>query len=290
MAKKPKKTYYQKQSEDYIFRRKLRFLLIKIFKVVQAVFLICFIGALVWIFLFGGNKIVFPYINLKANKAFIKLGLGIYDVEIEGNNIVKTNIIVDKVLSHIGNPHENSIILVKLSELENEIKEIGWVDEASIRKKFPGSIIIKIKEREPSCMWQQDNKIYLSDIEGNLITDKVTNEYLNLPLIVGKDSKNEVPQFFGIISSSPYLYSMVKEGKRVGKRRWDIILQSGVIIKLPEKNYENAWKKLADLDKENKILSKDVNYIDLRIENQVVTGLNDVGKLTKPIQQNGEKP
>jgi len=187
---------------------------------------------------------------------------------------VRTQVIVDKVLEYIGNPEETSIVLLGLSDLENEIKEIGWIDKADIRKKFPGSIFIKIIERKPTAIWQNEAKIYLSDSSGNLITDIVGNEYLNLPVVVGKDSKKEVPDFFDIISSSAYLYSMVDKGKVVGNRRFDIILENGVTVRLPEKDPKKAWKKLAEIEKEKNILSKDIQYIDLRIEGQVVTGLN----------------
>ncbi|HCR86220.1 MAG TPA: hypothetical protein DIV86_06025 [Alphaproteobacteria bacterium] len=271
---KKKKAVKIKKTEDFLFRRKVRFFFQRAFKLLQLFLFIAFSGLVIWIGLFGGNKIAFPYMELKSNRFFVKLGLGISDVEIDGNKIVRTQVIVDKVLEYIGNPEETSIVLLGLSDLENEIKEIGWIDKADIRKKFPGSIFIKIIERKPTAIWQNEAKIYLSDSSGNLITDIVGNEYLNLPVVVGKDSKKEVPDFFDIISSSAYLYSMVDKGKVVGNRRFDIILENGVTVRLPEKDPKKAWKKLAEIEKEKNILSKDIQYIDLRIEGQVVTGLN----------------
>lgn len=271
--KKKKKSYHAKKTEDFIFRRKLRFFFQKVFKLLQLFLLVAVLGVIAWIGLFGGDKIAFPYINLKANIALVKLGLGVTDVEIDGNKIVETQTITDQVLEYIGNPETTSIVLLGLNDLEQQIKKIGWIDKANIRKKFPGSIIIKIVERKPSAIWQNNNKIYLSDSSGNLITDKVGNEYLDLPVIVGKNSVEEVPDFFDIIVSSAYLYSMVDKGKRVGNRRWDIILENGIMIKLPEKDPKKAWKKLAETEKEKNILSKNIKYIDLRIENQLVTGM-----------------
>ena len=271
---KKKRSFKVKKTEDFLFRRKVRFFLQRAFRLLQLLFITALTGMVIWVSLFGGNKIVFPYIALETNKFFVELGLGISDIEIEGNKIVGTQIIVDKVLEYVGNPENTSIVLLGLNDLENEIKEIGWIDKANIRKKFPGSIFIKIRERKPSAIWQNAGKIYLSDSNGNLITDIVGNEYLTLPVVVGKDSKKEVTDFFEIISSSAYLYSMVEKAKVVGNRRFDIILENGVTVKLPEKDPKKAWQKLASLEKEKRILSKNIKYIDLRIEGQVVTGLN----------------
>lgn len=271
---KKKKSFKPRKTEDFLFRRKVRFFFQRGLKLFQLLFLTALVGLIIWVVLFGGDKIVFPYISLEANKFFVNAGLGVTDVEIEGNKIVKTQVIVDKVLQYVGDAKTTSIVLIGLDDLEKEIKEIGWIDSADIRKKFPGSILIRIKERKPSAIWQNNGKIYLSDSNGNLITDKVGNEYLNLPVVVGSDSKKEVTDFFEIISSSAYLYSMVDKGKVVGNRRFDIIMENGVVIKLPEKDPKKAWQKLAEIEKEKHVLSKNIKYIDMRIEGQVVTGLN----------------
>lgn len=272
---KQKKKAYYRESEGFILRRKIRFFLLKSWKLFQLFLLLTVFCILIWVYLFKGDEVAYPYIDQKTNEILINLGLGIQEVEIEGNKIVSTNEIVKKVLNYISASTQKNILLLNLEDLEAVLRQFGWIEKAAIRKKFPGNIIIKIDEREPEAIWQENKELYLIDSNGNLITDKVTNEYLHLPLIIGTNPQKEVIEFFDIIQSSPYLYSFVKEGKKTGNRRWDINLDNGVLIKLPEEEPEKAWKKLTEIEKESRILSKNIDYIDLRIENQIVTGVKE---------------
>lgn len=273
--KKPRKKTYHRETEGFILRRKIRFFFLKSWKLFQLFLLLTVFGIFIWIFLFKGDEIAYPYIDYKTNEILIDLGLAIQEVEIEGNKIVSTNEIVENVLNYISASSQKNILLLNIESLEEALKQFGWIEKAVIRKKFPGNIIIRIDEREPEAIWQENQALYLADSQGNIITDKVTNEYLHLPLIIGSDSKKEVLEFFEIIQSSPYLYSFVKEGKKIGNRRWNITLDNEILIKLPEEEPEKAWKKLTEIEKQSRVLSKNIDYIDLRIENQVVTGIKE---------------
>ena len=62
-------------------------------------------------------------------------------------------------------------------------------------------------------------------------------------------------------------------------RRWDITLESGIIIKLPEKGVKKALIKLSELDKKNNLLDKDIKIIDLRIEDRLFITLKEGSKI-----------
>ena len=64
----------------------------------------------------------------------------------------------------------------------------------------------------------------------------------------------------------------------VSKRRWDLIfddVENGIIVKLPQENVEDAWKKLIKLDKTKGILKRKLTFIDLRLKNKVVVKISN---------------
>ena len=75
----------------------------------------------------------------------------------------------------------------------------------------------------------------------------------------------------------------IKVANYISKRRWNIVLddiKNGVTVKLPEDDYEAAWKKLIKLEKTKGILKRKLTIIDLRSEGKVVVKLRKT-KLNK---------
>ncbi|MDX1949560.1 MAG: cell division protein FtsQ/DivIB [Rickettsiales bacterium] len=273
MKQKPKKKkkVNLKKPEDFIRKRKIRFAVNRSLKIFQITLLVFFAIFLIWCFLFDGySKVVRKVKNEIAEKT-IKLGLELEKVEISGNKTVNHNDIINAIYDAV-DYSEIPILMLDLEEVQKNISEVGWVDKANLRIKLPNTLEVEIIERKPSFIWVQDGKFSLSDIRGNLITYKVTPENQNLPTIKGKDSKREISEIYDIISSSPELHKMVTSAMKIGNRRWDVELKKSIKVKLPETNAISAWKKLSELNKKNNLLSKKISYIDMRIENQLVTG------------------
>ena len=68
---------------------------------------------------------------------------------------------------------------------------------------------------------------------------------------------------------------------RVGDRRWNIELDNGIDVALPEKNAESAWHHLAALDRSDKLLARNVQVIDMRLPDRVVLRVPpDIAKST----------
>jgi cell division protein FtsQ len=63
----------------------------------------------------------------------------------------------------------------------------------------------------------------------------------------------------------------------VSGRRWNLILDyaNGVVIKLPEQNFDKAYQKIALLEKRNGIFKRKLTSVDLRYDNKMVIELND---------------
>ncbi|WP_198647589.1 cell division protein FtsQ/DivIB, partial [Agrobacterium pusense] len=62
---------------------------------------------------------------------------------------------------------------------------------------------------------------------------------------------------------------------RIAGRRWDLHLDNGIVVKLPEENLPQALQLLARLDLEEKVLSRDVAAVDLRLSDRTTIQLTE---------------
>jgi cell division protein FtsQ len=61
----------------------------------------------------------------------------------------------------------------------------------------------------------------------------------------------------------------------VSERRWNLKLKNGIDVRLPESGIERALDTLVELDREKKLLSRDIVAIDLRLPDRVTVRLSE---------------
>ena len=66
----------------------------------------------------------------------------------------------------------------------------------------------------------------------------------------------------------------------VGDRRWNLRLDNGIDIRLPEKDPQAAWAWLVALERDRQLLSHGIIAIDLRIPSRLVVQRRDQGDRT----------
>ena len=67
----------------------------------------------------------------------------------------------------------------------------------------------------------------------------------------------------------------VEAGVLVGQRRWNLRLKSGVDVKLPETDPQAAIVELLGLQRQSRILEKDVLALDFRVPGRVFVRLTE---------------
>ncbi len=68
---------------------------------------------------------------------------------------------------------------------------------------------------------------------------------------------------------------MTKAAIYVGERRWNLRLKDGLDIRSPEQDVGNALAMLSRLDKEDKLFSRDIVAVDMRLPDRLVVQLSD---------------
>jgi cell division protein FtsQ len=204
----------------------------------------------------GANAVVNSAYGLTAQAGFtIK---GIY---LEGRGRTSMDDINKALGVTVGDP----ILRLSLDEMRQRLEHIESVRMAAVERELPGTLYVRIAEREPVALWQNQGKMALVDDNGVVMNDIDSKPYQNLPLIVGTDAPQHVAELMTLLSSQPDLAKRFASAIRVGDRRWNIRLASGVEIKLPENDPIAAWKSLADLQTKQQLLDHSVKVVDLRV-------------------------
>jgi len=197
------------------------------------------------------------------------LGIAISKYDISGNEEVSDIDVVGLLAPDYG----RSILGYDVSEARKALKENPWIAEATVSKVYPNKLSIKIEERSPFALWQNEHGLQLIDREGRILSEYDGRTH-SLPLVVGKGADSEAASVLTLLQRVPDLAVQTKALIRVGDRRWDIELDSGTIVMLPEENLASELLRFAKLDRDNQILERDVERIDLRFKDRLVVKLS----------------
>lgn len=200
-----------------------------------------------------------------VSKVSKSLGLTLKNIYVEGEVFTPTDTIIEVVGLEQGQP----IMAISLKELKARLEKLEWIKEVYIERHIPSTLHVRITEKEPAAIWQHKKKLKLIDEKGNVISGRFVDRFSYLPIIVGEEANKHVEILFKMFNSEPDLKSTVTAAIWIGKRRWNIRFSNGIEIMLPEKDPEIAWKYLLKLNKEKKLLKRNIRYVDLRIPDKV---------------------
>jgi len=164
--------------------------------------------------------------------------------------------------------------------IRTRLERLAWIERAVVSRLLPGIAVIKIQERTPFALWQLDGARYLIDDGGIVITTADLHRFAGLPWIVGARKPDTAKRLFATLSSEPDLGRRVEAVIRVGERRWDLRLDNGIDVRLPEAGETWAWRELARLDRRHALLARSISAIDLRIPGRVVVIRRDASQLS----------
>lgn len=204
-----------------------------------------------------------------------KLGFSLNEVFVYGRNHTESQRLLNQIQLNKGDP----IFKYSPEEIRENIKQISWVRDVSVQRFLPDTIQVSIEERVPIALWQHRQKHYLVDVEGVIISDKNVQQYAHLPVVVGSDAPRHAPHLLGLLDRVPELKKRVAAIVWIGERRWNLLLDKTIEIKLPEKDPGQGIKRLVKILKNDKLDLTQIKSIDLRHPDQVFLRLTTAAEI-----------
>jgi cell division protein FtsQ len=202
-----------------------------------------------------------------ANQA----GFRIQGVAISGN----THMSREEILATAGITGSTSLIFLDVEAARARLKSAPWIADATVLKLYPGELQIGVKERDAFALWQKDGRVAVIAEDGTVLAPFVAPGLTKLPLVVGAGAAERAKMFLALIERYPALRDFVRAAVLVGERRWNLRLKNGIDVRLPETGLERALERLAALDREKNLITRDIAVIDLRLADRVTVRLSD---------------
>lgn len=196
-------------------------------------------------------------------------GFAIEDVKVSGND--ETSEI--EILQLLGLDGTTSLVSLNADAARLKIANLPWVQTVEVRKIYPRTVVVKLTERKAYAIWQHGSELSLIQKDGSVIAPLRDNKFAKLPLFVGRDAESAAASVDDVFAKWPDIRSHVKAFVRVAGRRWDLYLDNGVTIKLPEDNIDGALARLISLDKDQNLLQRDIATVDLRLDDRTAIEL-----------------
>jgi cell division protein FtsQ len=181
----------------------------------------------------------------------------------------------DDVLATAGISGRSSLLFLDAGEARARLKANPWIAEATVLKLYPGRLHIAVTEREAFALWQRDGRVEVIADDGTVVEPFAGQLFAKLPLVVGIGAETKAKDFLALIDKYPSIRDQFHAAVLVAERRWNVMLKNGIDVRLPETGMERALDTLVKLERDNKILSRDIALIDLRLADRVTVRLSD---------------
>jgi len=208
-----------------------------------------------------------------------RVGFKVNEILVVGRRETKQEDLLKAVRLARGAP----ILAFDLNAARRRVETLPWVQNVTVERMLPSTILLKVEERRPIALWQHKGKFALIDDKGEVILRKGLRRFSDLVVVVGEDAPRHASGLFQLLATAPELVPTVKAAVWVGGRRWNLRLKGGIDVRLPEDNPAAAWVRLAEYEKVHRVLERDVQVLDLRIPDRLI-----VRKTPRPGTKSGK--
>lgn len=155
------------------------------------------------------------------------------------------------------------IFSVSTTKIREQVESLPWVRLAQVQRILPNKLKVNIIEHKAIATIKFNDQRWALNSKGELI-DMVDDKFEHLLELSGPKAKENAASLFSLFSEWTDLLFLVKQAEFIGKRRWNLYLENGIIVMLPEDGVRHSLKVLKALNNQQRILTKNKIKIDLR--------------------------
>lgn len=152
-----------------------------------------------------------------------------------------------------------------LPQMQDDVVGLDAVKKARLR--IEGNVLrVEVTERLPAVLWRHAEGLELLDAKGVLVGPADSRAaYADLPVLAGEGASEAVPEALELFRVAGPLTGRLRGFERMGARRWDVVLDRGQRILLPETGAVKALERAIAMDQAVDMLARDLVAVDLRL-------------------------
>ncbi|TGN50457.1 cell division protein FtsQ [Paracoccus liaowanqingii] len=154
---------------------------------------------------------------------------------------------------------------IDLAALRLQVMQLDAIETIDLRVKPGGILSAVVKEREPAILWRHARGIDMLDAGGHRVASVTSREVRpELPMISGEGAELATVEALALFDAAGPILPRVRGLVRRGERRWDLVLDHGQRILLPETGAVIALEAAIAMDRAEDMLGRDIVMVDLR--------------------------
>lgn len=163
---------------------------------------------------------------------------------------------------------------IDLEKLRERVLKLDAVEAIELRIKPGGVLSAVVTERVPVMLWRHARGIELLDKTGHRVASATSRDVRkDLPVIAGEGADRAAAEALALIDAAGPILPRLRGLERMGERRWDVVLDRGQRIMLPEDKAVMALEHAIALVRAQDLLARDVSVVDLRMGNRPILRL-----------------
>ncbi len=150
------------------------------------------------------------------------------------------------------------------------VERLAWVESAHVLRLLPDRVVVLVDERRPLAVWGSSEGVVVIDAAGAAIEGVDPAAFGDLPRLDGAAAPTAAGELVEALARHPELARRARVFERIGGRRWNVRLQSGLVVQLPEGDVAAALAELEALETHEGVLDLPLETLDLRGEDLVL--------------------
>ncbi|MEL7544243.1 MAG: cell division protein FtsQ/DivIB [Pseudomonadota bacterium] len=201
-------------------------------------------------------------LRMAADRTAVAAGFGVSEIAVIGH---EQTALAD-ILASLEPSRPRSLLAWDRKEVHARLAHLPWIESVRVVHVLPTTLTLDVVERRPFAIWQSQGALRLIDERGHPLTklDKA-GKLPALPIVVGRGAGIAAKPLLSEIETSPRIAKAVTAAVRVADRRWNLQLDGGVKILLPERGVRSALATLEALLATSSLTPDRVALVDLRI-------------------------
>jgi len=230
------------------------------FPILHLTWILLLVAAVAGLFAGGHISGAFKAVGRGIDGLVADAGFGVTSVQLSGNQRTQPS----QILAALGIETGQAIFGADVQKARARLLQLPWVADAQVRRQYPDSIAVTLVEKLPFALWQRPEGTFVVERNGRVITRIDPSAFPHLPMYVGDGAAEAGAELVDAIAQHRAVVARVKAMQRVSERRWNLLLDDGVVVELPETGWQKQLDVLENLIVDKAVLERDITEIDLR--------------------------
>jgi cell division protein FtsQ len=154
--------------------------------------------------------------------------------------------------------------------IQRRVEDTRLVANVRVYRLWPDTVMIYADAAEPMALWNDGEAWTVVDNMGRLMPKVRPQDHLDLVKTIGEGGPEAAPALEKAFAIMPGLREQVDHARRVAGRRWDLVLRSGALLKLPnDESIAPSVLSFARMDEAGELTRRPLKQIDLRVTGRV---------------------